>query len=522
MADLIVHGGPLLTQDRKHPVAEALAVTKGKIGAVGAAKDVMPLATPGTRYLDLGGRTLIPAFNDGHAHIWKIGHLLTTMVDLRRIDSMAGLQDALRRVAAQRPPERWLVGRGYNETRMAERVGPTRVELDRAVPDRPVVLTRTCGHIYACNSVALERAGIGRSTPDPPGGVIERGPDGTPTGVLHETAMGLVNTRMPAPTRDEYAAMVTAALGHQLSLGITSTNDAGVAPGLLAVYRWMDVEHLLPSRVNVMALKKVDGVGTVALPEMWVSDHLRVDTVKFLADGGLSGATAALSVPYRHAPTKGVLRFTDDDLLDLCLGAHQAGWRIAIHAIGDVTIDQVLRVYQELGKGPKRHRIEHLGLPSASHLKALAKLGVIAVPQSVFLHALGRNFRAFLPEAFLPRTYPIRAMIDAGLTVALSSDAPVVEDDRPLLGIRAAIDRCDDEGVVIAGDQAITAAEALYAYTMGGAIASGDDDNRGSLTPGKWADLAVLSANPLTTPVESLTTIMVDQTYVAGKLVFER
>jgi predicted amidohydrolase YtcJ len=271
-----------------------------------------------------------------------------------------------------------------------------------------------------------------------------------------------------------------------------------------------------------MALRRIDGVGRVPLPPKHESAHLRVDTAKFLADGGLSGGTAALSVAYRHANTRGVLRFDDDELHALAREAHEGGWRIAIHAIGDLTIDQVLRLYEVLGPGAQRHRIEHLGLPDGDHLARAARLNVIAVPQAVFLHALGRNFRAYLPDHMLRRAYPIRSMLDAGLTVALSSDAPVVEDDDPLRGIRSAVDRLDGAGGAIAPDQAISAVEALYAYTMGGAIASGDDGNRGSLAIGKWADLAILSGNPLTTPVERLTELVVDQTWVGGRLAYER
>lgn len=522
MTDLIFHRGVLLTQDVQAPIAEALAVADGRIVAVGGDADILPLARPGARKVDLGGRTVVPGFNDAHAHIWKIGHLVTTMADLRGLESIAAIGHRLREASESLRPESWLLGRGYNEARLVEGRAPTRGDLDAAVPDRPIVLTRTCGHIYACNSITLARCGITRDTSDPPGGVIERGADGEPTGLLHETAMGLVNARMPAPTRDDYAAMITAALRHQLSAGITSTNDAGVAPALLECYRWLDAEGRLPARINVMALRKVEGTGVVPLPTMAVTDFLRIDTVKFLADGGLSGATAALSVPYRHAETRGLLRFRDEELLALAREAHEAGWRIATHAIGDVAIGQVLGVYESLGRGPRRHRIEHLGLPDASQLERAARLGVIAVPQSVFVHELGRNFREYLPEGLLPRAYPIRAMLAAGLTVALSSDAPVVEDDRPLRGIRSAVERRDDADVPIAPDQAIGAAEALHAYTMGGAIASGDEDNRGSLTPGKWADLAVLSGNPLTTPVEALTDLTVDQTWVGGRLAFER
>jgi predicted amidohydrolase YtcJ len=334
--------------------------------------------------------------------------------------------------------------------------------------------------------------------------------------------MGLVNAASPVPTREDYAAMIDAALRHQLALGITSTNDAGVDEALQDAYRWMDAEQRLPSRVNVMIRGLVEGTSHLSPLTAFLSPRLRIDTVKFLADGGLSGATAALSAPYHHTGSRGVLRFEDPELLALCRTAHEAGFRIAIHAIGDVAIDQVLRVYEALGRGPLRHRIEHLGLPSEGHLQRAARLGVIVVPQSVFLHELGRNFRACLPEAWIDRTYPIRAMLDAGLTVALSSDAPVVESDDPILGMSAAITRRTAEGETIAASQAITPQEALWAYTMGGAIASGDDANRGSLTAGKWADLALLSANPFTVPPEELPGVRVEQTWLGGNLVHER
>lgn len=519
--DHVIHGGTILTQDPARPLATAVAVRDGRIAAVGDDATMLGLATGTTRKVDLEGATLIPGFIDAHAHVWKIGHLLTTMADLRTVTSLAELTAALQRVNARLPDGAWLLGRGYNEARLAERRPPTRHDLDRAVPDRPVVLTRTCGHIYACNSLALTHAGIDRATTAPSGGVIERDSEGHPTGLLHETAMGLVTARMPAPTREDYAAMITAALRHQLALGITSTTDAGVAPVLLECYRELDREDGLPSRVNVMALRKVDGLGVVPLPEPVATDRLRIDTAKFLADGGLSGATAALSVPYRHADTRGVLRFSDDELTALAGEAHRAGFRIAIHAIGDVTIDQILALYERLGPGPHRHRIEHLGLPDRAQLDRAARLGVIAVPQSVFLPSLGRNFRAYLPDGFLPRCYPIRMMIDAGLTVALSSDAPVVDDDDPLLGIRAAVDRLDDAGEPIAADQAISAAEALWSYTMGGALASGDAENRGSVTPGKWADFAVLADNPLAVPTAAIPSCRVRATWLAGRLVHE-
>jgi len=520
--DLLFRNGILLTQDRTAPVVSALGVRGGRIAAVGAEEEVTPLAGPNTRVVDLGGRTLVPGFNDAHAHLWKIGHLLTTMADLRRAGSLAELGDLVRRAADSRPSPAWVLGRGYNEARLAEGRGPTRAELDAVVADRPVMLTRTCGHVAAVNGVALGEAGITRDTPNPPGGVIDRDPDGRPTGVLRETAMGLVTRCQPAPTTDEYAGMIGAALRHQLRLGITASNDAGVSPAILEAYRALDRDRGLPARANVMALRLVEGVGLAPLPARHDSDFLRIDTIKFLADGGLSGATAALREPYRDSDQRGVLRFETEELDALVSEAQRLGYRVAVHAIGDAAIDQVLGVFEALPPGGLRPRIEHLGLPDLDQLRRAAAVGAIAVPQTVFLPALGRNFRRCLPESLLERAYPVRAMLDAGLVVALSSDAPVVEDDDPMLGIRAAVDRLDDAGEPLAPEQAVTVAEALSAYTLGGAIASGDETSRGSLSVGKWADLVVLSGNPLTTAVPALTDIAVDQTWIGGRLAYER
>ena len=491
MRDTILANARILTQSHPPaapaPIATTLVIRDGRIAAVGD-DSVSAAASPGAERIDLGGRTVIPGFNDAHAHIWKIGHLLTTMLDLRGVESVEALCGRVREFAARLPEGAWLLGRGYNEAAMTERRPPTRHELDLAASGRPVVLTRTCGHIYVVSSRALQAAGIGAGTADPIGGVIDRDPSGEPSGLLQETAMGLMTRVIPPPTTADYQRMIVAGLEHQLSLGITSSSDCGVSPQLLEVYRQMETAGQLPARVNVMPLRRVDGVAApVPLPERFESDFLRVNTVKFLADGGLSGATAALSVNYRHAEQKGVLRFEREELHGLCLESHAAGWRIATHAIGDVAIEQMLDIYESLGPHPHgwAHRIEHFGLPDAGQLRRAAALGVIAAPQTIFIHSLGLNFRNYLPDSFLPRTYPIRAMLDAGVRVALSSDAPVVEDDNPLVGMMAAITRLDREGWAIAPEQSITAAEALYAYTAGGAVATGQETALGSIEAGE-------------------------------------
>ena len=221
--DTLLFNGNVLTMEPA-PRASAIAFRDGRINAVGNSKTLLAQAGPQTVLHDLEGRTVVPGFIDAHAHIWKIGHLLTTMLDLRRVRSIEDLCAAVRQRDAELPSRVWLQGRGFNEALLAERRKPTRNDLDKAVPDRPVVLTRTCGHIFAANSAALNLAGITAQTQPPVGGVIERDERGEPNGLLHETAMGLITRVMPPPTASDFEKMILAALEHQLSLGITSSS----------------------------------------------------------------------------------------------------------------------------------------------------------------------------------------------------------------------------------------------------------------------------------------------------------
>jgi len=522
--DRVFVNGNILTMHRGQRVSE-VAVAGGKVVAVGRRGELSSQADASAGIVDLQGQTLVPGFEDAHAHVWKMGQLLTTSLDLRRSASIEAIGDLIRQRDAILSQGAWLLGRGFNEIALAERRRPTRHDLDRFSADRPVVLTRTCGHIFVANSLALKIAGIDRTTISPDGGIVERGEDGEPNGLLHETAMGLIHRVLPPPSRADLKAMIYAALQHQLALGITSSSDCGVLPDLLETYLEMDRDGALPARMVVMPLGRPDGAsGPMQLPQQHRSSMLRVDTVKFLADGGLSGATAALSVPYRHGNSSGVVRFRSEDLLALFADAQRAGWRIATHAIGDAAIEQVLGLYESLEPHPSRplHRIEHLGLPSVSQLQRMARAGVVAVTQPIFLNELGANFIDVVPESLCPRIYPVRDLLQVGLTVAFSSDAPVVECDCPLAGIHAAVTRRTREGTTILPDQAITAEQGLYAYTHAAAVAAGEEQSRGSIQEGRWADFAVLSADPTAVEPEAITGIHVQRTYLAGELVYER
>ena len=467
---------------------ESLLIQEGRIAATGRLSDLENLAKPGTRRVDLEGRILLPGFNDAHVHIWKVGQLCTTLLDLRGVKSLAELYQRVAERAQTLKPGEWLWGRGWNEALLAEKAMPNKAALDRLAPHNPVLLTRTCAHIHAVNSRALQLAGI---TPETavPGGEINYD-----QGILYETAYGLVFRAMGEPSQAQYEAWIKAGCAYLKSLGITSATDPAVDPPLYAAYRALDARDELPIRVNLLYIRRPDGGSeTFPLPEKHRSDWLRCDSVKFFADGGLSGATAAISQPYKtlKPPQYGILRFADEELLELALEAHRAGFRIGTHAIGDRALNQILRVYEKLyqtSPGP-HHRIEHFGLAGPEHLAKSRELGIIAVPQPIFLRELRANYERYVPEVWLGRCFNLRAMFEAGLTVAFSSDGPVVQQLEPIKGLQAALREPLVEGNEVDLEQA------LWAYTMGGAVAQGDEGNRGSLEVGHWADLVVLEGD---------------------------
>ncbi|MBK9729771.1 MAG: amidohydrolase [Chitinophagaceae bacterium] len=516
----IFFNGNILTQDKSQSLATAFAVADGKIIGAGSDESILRIFNEHCERIDLQGATVLPGFNDAHIHIWKVGNLMTYMLDLRGVQSMDEMKQRLSDYAKQNPDLEWIQARGFNEVLFADKRMPNRFDLDGIISDRPVSVIRTCAHQLIVNTKALNVSGVTIQTPIPQGGEIKLLPDGNLAGHFTETAMGLVMNKVPSYGANHYRKMILAAQDEFLKVGITSATDPAVMPDLLEVYKSMDRNSELKIRVNAIPIIVPDGAAEpLPLPEKYQSDHLKVDTVKFFSDGGLSGKTAAMKKPYRNSEDYGVLRLTKDFFLPLAREAQEHGFRIATHAIGDAAIDLVLDVYEKiasLNKNNIRHRIEHLGLPSVENLELMHAMQVSAVMQPIFIYELGKNFRQYLSDTYLEEVYPARSVLNHKINLSFSTDAPVVKDFNPFTGLRSAVDRHDADGQPIAAHQKITVGEGIYAYTMGSAVANGDEQNRGSISPGKWADFIVLNKDVSKLSTDEISKCQAQQTYING------
>lgn len=518
-ADLLFHGGRIYSFDPEYPAPGAVAVQGGRIAAVGSRSELAGLVGARTEFVDLDGRTLLPGFYDAHQHQIYAG-LARRSVDARA-DSIASLVERFGDMAARTPDGAWLEGGGYDESRFAEGRHPTRDDLDKASLRHPAFVTRTCGHAMVVNSRALVAAGIDSDTPDPAGGTIVRAPGSRqPTGLLHERAMELVRRVVPKVTAAALESAILGECARNLRLGITSLWEPSVEPDHVEAYLRLEDEGRLPLRVT-MAHKKVLRSGEeVPLPTAFRRDRLSLVGVKLFQDGAIGARTAALSGAYAGDDgNHGLLIWEQERLDSFVEEIHAAGLQVSIHAIGDAAIASALRAIeraQHRSPAPGlRHRIEHCGLPIGSLPKELAAAGVIGVLQPVFLHFHGDNYQRQLGPSASPWLYPAKTLMDAGVRVAFSSDAPVVPDWNPLLGVKTAMLRRTAGGDVVAGE-AVSLEEALRAYTLGGAVAAGEEARKGSLTPGKVADLVVLEEDITEVDAEALDGVGVERVFVDG------
>lgn len=517
--------------------AEALAIWQGRILATGSNAEIADLAGPATQVIDLQGRFTMPGLNEAHLHLLPIG-LTMLQVDARpaAAPTLEKLLDSISRKAKALGPGQWVLARGYDQAKLDTGVHPTREDLDRAAPDNPVYLVRTCGHISICNSMAFARAQVTAQTPSPPGGLIEV-KDGKLTGLTAESGRDPIRQVMPAPTDDELLEAIGRAGKSLLAFGITSCMDAGVGMNghfrEIAAYSRAERDGRLPLRTFLCLMGDPGGRNIVpncleaGLVTGAGNDMLRIGPVKIFTDGSAGGRTAWMSQPYDGQPENfGLASLSDTDLEEAVMAYHRAGYRMAIHAIGDAAIEQILAAFEKaLAAMPdpdRRHRIEHCGFPSDDQISRMAKAGVYPAPQPVFMYDFADLYASVLGAERTAASYPFRKFLKAGLKPSASSDAPVC-DASPFPSFYAMLTRRSWRGNVHGADETLTITEALRAFTEFGAFGEKTEHEKGRLVPGFLADIAVFSRNLMeATPEEILGDTRCELTILGGKVVFDR
>jgi predicted amidohydrolase YtcJ len=543
-ADLVLTNGKIVTMDPERPQAEALAITGYTIAAVGSRQDIQRYVGPNTRVIDLQGQLATPGFIEGHGHFMGLGQA-KMQLDLTTATSWDDIVALVAEAARKAKPGEWIQGRGWHQEKW-NRVPQPNVEgvplhqsLDRVSPDNPVYLTHASGHAAFVNGKALELAGITRTTANPPGGEIVKDRAGNPTGLLRETAQGLVARALaearakmtPQESEARNREAVRLAGADALAKGVTSFHDAGVPFATVDFYRKLDAEHALPVRLYVMVRENdsvlaanVDRYRTVASGNAF----LAVRSIKVTIDGALGSHGAWMLAPYDDLPTSTGLNTTPlDQLRRTAEVAIQHDYQLATHAIGDRANREVLDIYQAAfrahpAKKDLRWRIEHAQHLDPADQPRFAQLGVIASMQAV--HATSDG--PWVPKRIGERraregAYVWRNLIQSGAVVTNGTDTPV-EDINPIANFYAAVTRRMADGSLFYPEQRMTREEALKSYTVNNAYAAFEENLKGSLAPGKLADITVLSRDILSVPDDSIPGTEVVYTILGGRIAYQR
>jgi predicted amidohydrolase YtcJ len=545
-ADLVLRNGKIVTLNAAAPEARAVAMRGGRILAVGGDAQMAHYTAPSTRVIDLGGRLAIPGFIEAHAHFTGIGAAAMSL-NLREARRWEDIVAQVERAAKKAKPGEWILGRGWHQEKW-ERAPtpnvegfPTHAALSRVSPDNPVLLTHASGHATFVNQAALRAAKIDRDTPNPAGGAIGRDPQGNPTGLLQETASGLVQraygayrARMTAAEREgEARRTVELAAAECLAKGVTSFQDAGSSFATVDLLQQMADDGKLPLRLWVMLRESNAELerNIARYKRIGAADqHLTVRAIKRMMDGALGSRGAWLLAPYSDLPpgAKNPAGFNTEKPAEIRRTAEIAireGFQLCVHAIGDRANRETLDVFEQTfrahpDKKDLRWRIEHAQHLNAADIPRFGKLGVIAAMQGVHCtsdapYVLERLGRARAEEG----AYVWRKLLDSGATIANGTDAPV-EDVSPLASYYASVSRRLKNGGVFFGAQRMTRMEALRSYTIDAARAAFEEGVKGSIEPGKLADVVVLSRDILTVPEEQILSTDVVYTIVGGKVVY--
>jgi len=525
----ILKNGQFITADARFSIAEAVAIAGDRIVAVGPWAAVERLVQPNTRIDDLGGASVLPGLIDAHTHMLQTGVLLRNeqLYDCR---SIGEILDRVRARAANTPPGGWIVGRGWDESLLAERRYPTRWELDEAAPDHPVVLNRVWNKLV-CNSRALALAGVNRATRQPSGETYAGGFDvdarGEPTGLFRDNAKQMILAHVPPMTRGEHIEVVSEACRAYNAVGMTTIADPGLTLEEFGSYAACRSDDRLTVRSHLMVgawgfyppgldyHAIIEGLGVAAgFGDAW----LRYDAVKFMVDGGIGDRTAAISVPYLGGGA-GAFIVPPDQLTAEIRWCHDHDWPVECHTCGDraqaAVVDAIVAAQDAAPKPHLRHRVHHAYMPDDDTLAKMAAYGIPAVIQPGFLYSLGESFVTSLGMERARAMIPACRYLTAGVPLAGSSDSPVA-DYNPFVGIWAAIARQTAAETDLDESQSLTREEAIRLYTTGGAFAIREERTRGTIASGMLADFVVLNRDILACPTNDIRAIAPRRTIVGG------
>ena len=527
MADLVAVNGHVFTVNSSQPWAEAIAVCGDRIERVGTTAEVLAIAAPGARRIDLQGRTVLPGFNDSHVHLID-GATELVGVDLREARSSADAAGSIGAFAKRQPKGRWILGGFWDHERWPGQALPTHALIDAVTPDNPVFVQRLDGHMGLANALALKLAGITRDTPVPSGGAIVKDAAGEPTGILKDNAMDLIAKVVPPPTLDETLDKARAALRHAASLGVTTIQDMTASATELRAYQELRARGELPVRITSIQNHSIQGLIDAGVSTGFGDDWLRIGGRKFFADGAMGSGTAAFFAPYSDdRSTSGLLIQPPEALETAMFEADAAGFQLVVHAIGDranaMVLDIIEKLEKERGMRDRRPRIEHAQVVRPEDKARFASLGVIASIQPS--HCIDDMHWAEkrIGPARSAFAYNFKSFVDVGVRVSFGTDW-FVEPLDPMIGLYAAVTRQFPDGTPPGGwfpGERITLAQAVEFYTAGSAYAEFAETRKGRLAPGYLADFVVLS-KPIfeIAPKEILETHPV-LTVVGGRVAYE-
>jgi len=511
--DLILFNATVITMDPKLPRAELVVIQNGKIIAVSKNESLMELKNRDTKVIDCKGKTILPGFIDAHVHLFAFAESLVTvsLEPRNNIHSISDIQTKIREISQQQSPGTWIRGRGYNEFYLTEKRHPTRWDLDSGTTVHPIKLTHRSGRAHVLNSLALKLAGISKETADPPEGLIDRDIEtGEPTGLLY--GMGdYLGKAIPPLECDQIELGIKLADRELCALGITSVHDASPHNNL---DRWKLIQHwkkegLLKTRVKMMLGKEgFEEYRKHRFPVQVDENQVSMGGVKIIVH-----------------ETTGQLSPGQFELNEIVLKVHRSELQAVLHAIEGKTIEAACdAVEYALQKSPRpdhRHRIEHCSVCTPSLAKRIASLGIMVITQPSFIYHNGDRYLKTVPKPNLEHLYPIATLTKNEVKVAFSSDCPVVPAN-PIMGVYSAVSRKTEGGDFVLPDEKIIPLEALKMYTQDAAKATSEERVKGSIEPGKLADLVVLSSDPTKLPANEMKNIEVEMTILDGKVVWDK